>query len=91
MPVLPEEAFRADAAAWARAVWAACPPLGVMLSRLAVHHAAVATAYGAGLGSAVVVDVGHASASVTAVDEGAVVGGSRVKLGGGAPPRPLRP
>ncbi|KAJ8902428.1 hypothetical protein NDN08_006833 [Rhodosorus marinus] len=73
--ILPEQATRSDVA---EVVDLTFQVNGIQ--RVFVHHSSVAAAFGAGLSSCVVVDIGHSSGYVVCMEDGTAVADSRVKI-----------
>jgi hypothetical protein len=79
--IVPESSDRADVAEFVSAVFRVDE---LRAGAVFVHHNAVSCALGAGLSNCVVLDIGHSATTIACVEEGCVLGDSKVHLRYGA-------
>lgn len=73
--IVPEESTRTDVIELVDAAFQV-----KSVQRVFVHHTSAAAAFGAGLSSCVVIDVGHSGGYVVCVEDGSTIADTRVKL-----------
>lgn len=75
--VVPETSQRRDVAAFIRSIFES---RSLQTAAIFVHQSAVSCALGAGLATCTVVDIGHSATTIACVDDGMVMGETRVHL-----------
>lgn len=75
--VVPETSQRRDVAEIVNAVYASS---AMQTAAVFIHQSAVSCAFGAGLATCAVVDIGHSATTVACVEDGVICGESRIHL-----------